>query len=484
MNNPFTSKLVLGDYPNYIIFSQVLFNKAVVGKYPAKFPTEPIRQAITDMEGPDNRNRYINLDDAQFFCEKFRGIDYWVGVTDIYRDPNRVFYPGGYAYISTRYDHIMEDGSKCIIMPRCTFDTPENSIRSIHCLIEVAKYINNGNCYFGEEIMYIYIAANYLYRALGINILSDENFDEVFKEDKEHRCNGGNEFNEFKKFIDIDAKYVKVLNNDDMNFAKVIGTRDRFNLFNEINRTSIEEMLNKAAVEDFSAKTNTSFDTKKDEEFIKILKSLGDNFSNTIKPSTFAEIYADIINGKEPSKTPMVIISIFYDILPDLANYPFNEYAAIYPFDEYATENIEETIKPYNAIRYGLGKISAYLKNTLSENDFQWYAAFEDVYAMMTYLTITLESNEYEYICKLIQEIAGCTILPGYNKINIIKDFFDLAQNYYESDQFTHSVMHNSWSSSIHSIAIEYEQKIIDYVSPNSDSNSIESSEDNGDAEE
>ena len=471
MNNPFTAKLTIGEYPNFITFSQVLFNKAVVGKYPAKFPTEPIRQAITDMEGPDNRNRYINLDDAQFFCEKFRGVDYWVGVTDLYRNADRDFYPYSYNYISTRYDYAMADGSKCVIMPRCSFDTPENTIRSIHCLIDLAKYINNGNCYFGDEISYIYIAANYCYRALGINILTDENFNEVFKEDKENRFNGSKEFSEFKKFIDVDSRYVKVLNNDDMNYAKVVGTRNRYNLFIDQNRVSIEDMLNQAAAEDLGIDTNISTDM--DKKFISILKDIGDSYPFTTKPSTLAEAYAKIVNGGTLDEPPRVIISDFYGSLPKLVNYPFQD----------RVEDIEEQIiKPYNTIRYGLSKFSKYLKDTLNEDEIQWYHNFEDVYTLMTYLSITLETNEYEYTFDLIHELVGCTIL-GYNKTTIIKDLFDLAQNYYDSDQFVYNVIYG-WATSIHDIAVEYEQKIIDYVSPNSDSNPIESSEDNGDSEE
>ena len=465
MSNPFTTKLTLGKYPNNVIFAQVLFNKAVTGQYPAKYPVEPIRQAITDYEGPENRNTRINLDDAQFFCEFYNDTSYWIGVTDITDTHKPNPFSTYSSYSVDRYDRIMEDGSRCIVIPRCTFDTPENTIRSVHCLIDVARYVNDGQVFFGDMVYYIYIAANYMYRALGINILSDENFAAVFENDMKNSYNGKGLYKDYKEFIDTDAKYVGVISNDDMNFSKLLGTKTRYDRFLKERDANEKRILETA---------NTGM-SQYDIRFIQTLNDyVNSDEIDAVSIMNLVNFYKRIIVEDAEIKKDDAISAIkdTYVAIPYLVQDTFDE----------KDDNVASDI--VDVISYGLNKIWLTVKHIVDDDKDYWPNDFPNIYYLLIYLSSNLPGAEYGYMYRVFKENALYINDEISEKKDVLRAVFDFADLNYNNPLYK-TTSYYVWINSMHDGVIQFITTIMNNLSTNSDSNkAIESSEDDGDTKE
>lgn len=233
--NPFTDKLLVGEYKNMLEFAQVAFNKAIMGQYPAKVGTEVPRFAIINYEGTGHQNDYVNLDDATFYCSEWNGIKLWIGVTDIYPDPdtNRYTYFHN-KFVSIQYSRIMEDGSIIIFIPHISVDTPENTIKAVAVMyryLQEIKIMSKGSNMI-DTLTNIYTVANFFYRVFGINLLLEENFFQVFSQDNTdaiYLYGGPNQIQRIFNFLQKDSQYVKPISNSDLDYYRVLGAMARFN---------------------------------------------------------------------------------------------------------------------------------------------------------------------------------------------------------------------------------------------------------------
>lgn len=233
--NPFTDKLLVGEYKNMLEFAQVAFNKAIMGQYPAKIGTEAPRFAIINYEGAGHQNDYVNLDDATFYCSEWNGIKLWIGVTDIYPDPdtNRYTYLHSKT-LSIQYARIMEDGSIIIFIPHISVDTPENTIKAVavmHRYLQEIKIMSRRSDMI-DTLTNIYTVANFFYRVFGINLLLEENFFQVFSQDNKdaiYLYGGPNQIKRIFNFLQKDSQYVKPISNSDLDYYRVLGAMARFN---------------------------------------------------------------------------------------------------------------------------------------------------------------------------------------------------------------------------------------------------------------
>ena len=233
--NPFTDKLLVGEFKNNLEFAQVAFNKAIMGQYPAKVGTEAPRFAIINYEGTGHQNDYVNLDDATFYCSEWNGIKLWIGVTDIYPDPdtNRYTYFHN-KFVSIQYSRIMEDGSIIIFIPHISVDTPENTIKAVAVMyryLQEIKIMSKGSNMI-DTLTNIYTVANFFYRVFGINLLLEENFFQVFSQDNTdaiYLYGGPNQIQRIFNFLQKDSQYVKPISNSDLDYYRVLGAMTRFN---------------------------------------------------------------------------------------------------------------------------------------------------------------------------------------------------------------------------------------------------------------
>lgn len=233
--NPFTDKLLVGEYKNMLEFAQVAFNKAIMGQYPAKIGTEAPRFAIINYEGAGHQNDYVNLDDATFYCSEWNDIKLWIGVTDIYPDPDTNRYTYFHSKtLSIQYARIMEDGSIIIFIPHISVDTPENTIKAVAVMYRYLQEIKimSKRSDMIDTLTNIYTVANFFYRVFGINLLLEENFFQVFGQDNTdaiYLYGGPNQIQRIFKFLQKDSQYVKPISNSDIDYYRVLGAMTRFN---------------------------------------------------------------------------------------------------------------------------------------------------------------------------------------------------------------------------------------------------------------
>ena len=323
--NPFTDKLLVGEYKNMLEFAQVAFNKAIMGQYPAKIGTEAPRFAIINYEGAGHQNDYVNLDDATFYCSEWNGIKLWIGVTDIYPDPDTNRYTYFHSKtLSIQYARIMEDGSIIIFIPHISVDTPENTIKAVavmHRYLQEIKIMSRRSDMI-DTLTNIYTVANFFYRVFGINLLLEENFFQVFSQDNKdaiYLYGGPNQIKRIFNFLQKDSQYVKPISNSDIDYYRVLGAMTRFNrevrgdimqykinyTNNDIDMTTFKDILSGSETFD-----GEDIDQFYDSVMHIILEGYDKPFSGAPYPSVF---HLNVILSLIPKIAILIYNEIDYD---------------------------------------------------------------------------------------------------------------------------------------------------------------------------
>ena len=324
-NHPFNDILLVGVYKNMLEFAQVAFNKAIMGQYPAKIGTEAPRFAIINYEGAGHQNDYVNLDDATFYCSEWNGIKLWIGVTDIYPDPDTNRYTYFHSKtLSIQYARIMEDGSIIIFIPHISVDTPENTIKAVavmHRYLQEIKIMSRRSDMI-DTLTNIYTVANFFYRVFGINLLLEENFFQVFSQDNKdaiYLYGGPNQIKRIFNFLQKDSQYVKPISNSDIDYYRVLGAMTRFNrevrgdimqykinyTNNDIDMTTFKDILSGSETFD-----GEDIDQFYDSVMHIILEGYDKPFSGAPYPSVF---HLNVILSLIPKIAILIYNEIDYD---------------------------------------------------------------------------------------------------------------------------------------------------------------------------
>ena len=428
-NNPFTEKLYLEKFQNKAEFAMTLFNKAAMKLYPARKGSESIRQNIIDFEGTANRNKFANIDDCVFYCmTDNNGVNYWIGTTDIYSDDT---YRLGVARDAIyRYDRIISDNERCILIPIPDTSTEENTIRTIKAFCDVVSWALGTSGY--NNLTLVYAAANYFYRVFGINLLLESNFDKVFI-DSDIAISTPYMKKKLKDFIMSDKDYVKPLDGD-LNYAKVIGAYVRF----QESTREIKEIEDNIKY-DISGFSDTQ------------IRYLRDMLKNTDEEEydsdTFYEFIdrnlADIINGKfdDYSEEELkAVTSSMIHFLPDMAS-ACMKYICLKTVREYAKFDVPEFFKTIlTNVCEGLQKQAL----TNWDED-----GLLNIFYTIIYLYTYLPNHDAKYIVDFIVENKDAKLKTIGEHKEVFKAFFDLAEKHYNSKDSDNPYMTELLSSFI-----------------------------------
>ena len=411
-SNPFTDKLYLDSFRNKLEFAMTLFNKAAMKQFPSKKGFEGIRHNIIDFEGPANRNKFANIDDCVFYCMTDNSTTYWIGTTDIYSDDTYHF---GIARDAIyRYDRIVSENERCILIPIPDTSTEEDTIRTIRSFYDVISW---ALCISGyNNITLIYAAVNYFYRVFGINLLLEENFEKAFIDNNIVISTSYMKKN-LKSFIMSDKDYVKPLDGD-LNYAKALGAYVRFQ---ESTRETKEiEDKEKYNISGFS-------DTQ--------INYLRDMLNNTDEEEydndTFYEFIdhnlADIINGKfdDYSEEELkAVTSSMIHFLPDMAS-ACMAYICHKSVQEYTKINVPEFFKIIlTNVCEGLQKQAL----TNWDED-----GLLNIFYTIIYLYTYLPNHDAKYIVDFIVENKDAKPKTIGEHKEVFKAFFDLAEKHYNN---------------------------------------------------
>lgn len=410
-SNPFTEKLYLEKFQNNAEFAMTLFNKAAMKLYPARKGSESIRQDIIDFEKPENRNRFINLDDCVFYCLEYNGSTYWIGTTDIY-SKEHYYQPGVMEHAVTRYNRICDDTSRCIIIPIPDTSTEENTIRTVGAFCQVFNWVHSAVAY--NVAATIYAAANYFYRAYGINLLIDENYNKAFS-----YAGIISTYNqdELKNFIMDDKTYVKPLEGD-LNYAKVFGAYSRYQ---DQNRDlKIIEDKKKLDVSGFT------------EEQIQYLRDMldsneEDDYDNEIYYDFIDRNLSDIVNGHfdgySEEKLRAVVDSMIHflpEVVSRIIGYVCND-----TIRDHAKFDVYDFLKTV-------------LANVCEGLHEQGLTGWDEdgllnlMYSII-YLYAYLPNHDAKYITDFIVEHMDADEHVIGEHEEVFKAFFDLAEKHYNS---------------------------------------------------
>ena len=410
-NNPFTDKLYLDSFRNKLEFAMTLFNKAAMKLYPARKGTESIRQEIIDFESPENRNRFINLDDCVFYCLEANGNTYWIGTTDIFHE-DYDYRMGVMKDAVTRYDRMCSETSRCIIIPIPDTSTEENTIRTVSSFCQVFSWVHGFIA--AQSAMTVYAAANYFYRVYGINLLIEDNFDKVFSV-----ATGFIAYDqgELKKFIMEDKSYVKPLEGD-LNYAKAIGAYSRY----------LDKRKDHKIIED-KKKINISGFT---EEQIQYLRDMLDNngeddYDNDTYYEFIDHNLADIVNGKfdDYSEEELrAVVDSMTHFLPEIAS-------CIMAYVSH--DDIRDAVK-FDVPEF----LKTILFNVCKGLQEQALIAWdEDGLLILMYTIIYLYSylpnHDAKYVTDFIIEHKSADERTIGEHKEVFKAFFDLAEKHYNN---------------------------------------------------
>ena len=411
-SNPFTEKLYLEKFQNKAEFAMTLFNKAAMKLYPARKGSESIRQDIIDFEKPENRNRFINLDDCVFYCLEVDGITYWIGTTDIfYEDYN--YRMGVMKNAVTRYDHMCSESSRCIIIPIPDTSTEENTIRTVSSFCQVFSWIHG--FITAQSALTVYAAANYFYRVYGINLLIEDNFDKAFSDFTSFIAYAQGEL---KKFIMEDKSYVKPLEGD-LNYAKAIGAYYRY----------LDQRKDYKNIED-KKRLNISGFTEEQIQYLRDM--LDNNEEDDCDNDTYYEFIdhnlADIINGKfddySEEKLRAVVDSMTH-FLPEIASY-------IMAYISH--DDIRDNVK-FDRPEF----LKTILFNVCEGLQEQALTAWDEegllnlMYTII-YLYSYLPNHDAKYVTDFIIEHRSADERTISEHKEVFKAFFDLAEKHYNSN--------------------------------------------------
>ena len=412
-SNPFTDKLYLEKFQNKAEFAMTLFNKVAMKLYPARKGSESIRQNIIDFEGTANRNKFANIDDCVFYCmTDNNGVNYWIGTTDIYSDDT---YRLGVARDAIyRYDRIISDNERCILIPIPDTSTEENTIRTIKAFCDVVSWALGTSGY--NNLTLVYAATNYFYRVFGINLLLESNFDKVFI-DRDIAISTPYMKKKLKDFIMSDKDYVKPLDGD-LNYAKAVGAYVRFQ---ESTRETKEiEDKKKYNISGFS---NTQINYLRD-----MLKNTDEEeYDNDTFYEFIDRNLADIINGKfddySEEELKAVTTSMIH-FLPDMAS-TCMAYICHKSVREYTKINVPEFFKTV------LTNVCEGLQaQALTEWDED---GLLNIFYTIIYLYSYLPNHDAKYIVDFIVEHRDANPKTIGEHKEVFKAFFDLAEKHYNS---------------------------------------------------
>ena len=427
-SNPFTDKLYLDSFRNKLEFAMTLFNKAAMKQFSSKKGFEGIRQNIIDFEGPANRNKFANIDDCIFYCMTDNSTTYWVGTTDIY--PNDIYHFGIAPDAIYRYDRIVSENERCILIPIPDTSTEENTIRTIRAFYDVVSWVLGTSGY--NNLALVYAAVNYFYRVFGINLLLESNFDKVFI-DSDIVISTPYMKKNLKSFIMSDKDYVKPLDGD-LNYAKVIGAYVRF----QESTREIKEIEDNIKY-DISGFSDTQ------------IRYLRDMLKNTDEEEydndTFYEFIdrnlADIINGKfddySEEELKAVTTSMIH-FLPDMAS-ACMKYICLKTVREYAKFDVPEFFKTIlTNVCEGLQKQAL----TNWDED-----GLLNIFYTIIYLYTYLPNHDAKYIVDFIVENKDAKLKTIGEHKEVFKAFFDLAEKHYNSKDSDNPYMTELLSSFI-----------------------------------
>ena len=411
-SNPFTDKLYLDSFRNKLEFAMTLFNKAAMKQFSSKKGFEGIRQNIIDFEGPANRNTFANIDDCIFYCMTDNSTTYWVGTTDIYSDDT--YHLGVSQHAVYRYDRIISEDERCILIPIPDTSTEENTIRTIRAFCDVVSWVLGTSGY--NNLTLVYAAANYFYRVFGINLLLESNFDKVFI-DSDIAISTPYMKKKLKDFIMSDKDYVKPLDGD-LNYAKAVGAYVRF----QESTRAIKEIEDNMKY-DISGFSDTQ------------IRYLRDMLKNTDEEEydndTFYEFIdrnlADIINGKfdDYSEEELkAVTSSMIHFLPDMAS-TCMAYICHKTVREYAKFDVPEFFKTIlTNVCEGLQKQAL----TNWDED-----GLLNIFYTIIYLYTYLPNHDAKYIVDFIVENKDAKPKTIGEHKEVFKAFFDLAEKHYNN---------------------------------------------------
>ena len=438
-SNPFTEKLYLEKFQNKAEFAMTLFNKAAMKLYPARKGSESIRQNIIDFEGPANRNKFANVDDCVFYCMTDNSTTYWIGTTDIYSDDTYHF---GIARDAIyRYDRIISDNERCILIPIPDTSTEENTIRTIRAFCDVVSWVLGTSGY--NNITLLYAAVNYFYRVFGINLLLESNFDKVFI-DNSIAISAPYMKKMLKNFIMSDKDYVKPLDGD-LNYAKVVGAYVRF-----------QESTREAKEVEDNKKYNISGFSDTQINYLRDM--LKDTDESDYDNDTFYEFIdrnlADIINGNfddyNEDKLKAVATSMVH-FLPDMAN-TCTAYICHKSIQEYTKINVPEFFKTIlTNVCEGLQKQAL----TNWDED-----GLLNIFYTIIYLYAYLPNHDAKYIVDFIVENKDAKLKTIGEHKEVFKAFFDLAEKHYTSKDSDNPYMNPYMTEGLSSFISEHIEDI------------------------
>ena len=427
-SNPFTDKLYLDSFRNKLEFAMTLFNKAAMKQFSSKKGFEGIRQNIIDFEGPANRNKFANIDDCVFYCMTDNSTTYWVGTTDIY--PNDIYHFGIAPDAIYRYDRIVSENERCILIPIPDTSTEENTIRTIRAFYDVVSWVLGTSGY--NNLALVYAAVNYFYRVFGINLLLESNFDKVFI-DSDIVISTPYMKKNLKSFIMSDKDYVKPLDGD-LNYAKVIGAYVRF-------QESTREIKE---IEDNKKYDISGFSDTQIRYLRNMLKNTDEEeYDNDTFYEFIDRNLADIINGKfddySEEELKAVTTSMIH-FLPDMAS-ACMEYICLKTVREYAKFDVPEFFKTIlTNVCEGLQKQAL----TNWDED-----GLLNIFYTIIYLYAYLPNHDAKYIVDFIVENKDAKPKTIGEHKDIFKAFFDLAEKHYNSKDSDNPYMTELLSSFI-----------------------------------
>ena len=427
-SNPFTDKLYLDSFRNKLEFAMTLFNKAAMKQFSSKKGFEGIRQNIIDFEGPANRNKFANIDDCVFYCMTDNSTTYWVGTTDIY--PNDIYHFGIAPDAIYRYDRIVSENERCILIPIPDTSTEENTIRTIRAFYDVVSWVLGTSGY--NNLALVYAAVNYFYRVFGINLLLESNFDKVFI-DSDIVISTPYMKKNLKSFIMSDKDYVKPLDGD-LNYAKVIGAYVRF-------QESTREIKE---IEDNKKYDISGFSDTQIRYLRNMLKNTDEEeYDNDTFYEFIDRNLADIINGKfddySEEELKAVTTSMIH-FLPDMAS-ACMKYICLKTVREYAKFDVPEFFKTIlTNVCEGLQKQAL----TNWDED-----GLLNIFYTIIYLYAYLPNHDAKYIVDFIVENKDAKPKTIGEHKDIFKAFFDLAEKHYNSKDSDNPYMTELLSSFI-----------------------------------
>lgn len=225
-NGPFENKAMYKSYNNFYDFAVALFNKAIKGNFRVKPGLDIVRDYVIKFEGPDNRNRNVDIDNADFYMEEYAGKHFWIGVTSISNEA-----------LIYSYKHMMDPGDSLIFIEDCGVETAERTIHTVKVMKQfliaiLNEWFTDSSSYTIDRVnsfIITHLIANYMYREFGINLSIKENFYATIVSDENSDVVNKLLYDFFIK----DFKYVGTIENSDIDVIKLRGTPYRFTYENE-----------------------------------------------------------------------------------------------------------------------------------------------------------------------------------------------------------------------------------------------------------